>query len=124
MFLSTYYNYISQYFNREEQAVANKREIFVDDDFVKVGGFVSIQDLKSVHLTPVIKEIVPNPSRNAPPCFSKVDLRNLNRAQLNCILNVKLKPVPLPSSPTAVKKIYEVRHPCLRELLKKRNVIY
>ena len=118
MFLSTYYNYISQYFNRQEHAL-NKKEVFVDDDFVKVGGFVSIQDLKSVHLTPVMKEI---PSRNAPVCFSKVDLRNLNRAQLNCILNVKLKPVPVP--PTVVKKIYEVRHPCLRELLKKRSVIY
>lgn len=121
MFLSTYYHYISQYFNQQEQAVNKKKQVLVEDDFVKVGGFVSIQDLKSVHLTPVIKEIVPNPSRNAPPCFSKVDLRNLNRAQLNCILNVKLKPVP---PPLAVKKIYEVRHPCLRELLKKRNVIY
>ena len=123
MFLSTYYHYISQYFNQQEQASNKKQQVLVEDDFVKVGGFVSIQDLKSVHLTPVIKEIVPNPSRNAPPCFSKVDLRNLNRAQLNCILNVKLKPVPFPPS-TEVKKIYEVRHPCLRELLKKRNVIY
>lgn len=119
MFLSTYYNYLSNYFNYEQKKEEEKKQELLDD-FVKVGGFVSIKDLKSVHLTP-IKEIIPNPSRNAPPCFSKVDLRNLNRAQLNCILNVKLKPVP-PS--IAVNKIYEVRHPCLRELLKKRNVIY
>lgn len=116
MFLSTYYRYISNYFSQEEEE--KKLEPSEVDDFVKIG-FVSIKDLKSVNLTPV-REIVPNPSRNAPPCFSKVDLRNLNRAQLNCIMNVKLRPIP-PRDPV---RIYEVRHPCLRELLKKRNVIY
>lgn len=123
MFLSTYYRYISNYFSQEEQQQHHHHQEIkseLDDDFVKIG-FVSIKDLKSVHLTPV-REIVPNPSRNAPPCFSKVDLRNLNRAQLNCILNVKLRPIPPPLDPKL--RMYEVRHPCLRELLKKRNVIY
>lgn len=74
--------------------------------------------LKSVNLQP-IKNIEPNPSRNAPPHFTKIDLRNLNKAQLNAILNVKLKPTPL------LQKVitYEPRHPCLRELLSKRQKI-
>jgi hypothetical protein len=107
--LHNYYNYFYNFYygNNEKQ----------DDDFVKVG-FVSINDLKSVNLTPV-KDIVPNPSRNAPPFFEKVDLRNLNKAQLNSILNVKLKPIPQLEK----VKVYEVRHPCLRELLSKRAMI-
>ena len=90
-----------------------------EDEFVKVG-FVSIDDLKSVRLMS-LKDVIPNPARNAPPCFSKIDLRNLNKAQLNCILSVKLKPVPVIDK---TKRIYEVRHPCLRELLQKKPVIY
>jgi hypothetical protein len=109
--LHNYYNYFYNfYFTKDEKQDSN-------DDFVKVG-FVSINDLKSVNLTPV-KDIVPNPSRNAPPFFEKVDLRNLNKAQLNCILNVKLKPIPQLEK----IKVYEVRHPCLRELLSKRTMI-
>jgi hypothetical protein len=109
--LHNYYNYFYNfYFTKDEKQDSN-------DDFVKVG-FVSINDLKSVNLTPV-KDIVPNPSRNAPPFFEKVDLRNLNKAQLNCILNVKLKPIPQLEK----IKVYEVRHPCLRELLSKRAMV-
>jgi hypothetical protein len=108
--LHNYYNYFYNFYFRN---VETKN----DDDFVKVG-FVTINDLKSVNLNPV-KDIVPNPSRNAPPFFEKVDLRNLNKAQLNCILNVKLKPIPQLEK----IKVYEVRHPCLRELLSKRAMI-
>ena len=108
--LQNYYNYLYNFYF-ENNNIEQK-----NDDFVKVG-YVSINDLKSVNLNPV-RDIVPNPSRNAPPFFEKVDLRNLNKAQLNCILNVKLKPIPQLEK----VKIYEVRHPCLRELLTKRNV--
>ena len=112
-----YYNYLSSFFFNEnnENNCQQKKE---NDDFIKIG-FVSVKDLKSVNLN-TVKDLIPNPSRNAPPCFNKVDLRNLNRAQLNSILSVKLKPTP------KVEKIsnYEIRHPCLRELLKKRNIIY
>ena len=104
--LHNYYNYFYNYYfgNTVEQK---------NDDFIKVG-YVSINDLKSVNLNPV-KDIVPNPSRNAPPFFEKVDLRNLNKAQLDAILNVKLKPTP-----PIIKKIYfEPRHPVIRELHQK-----
>jgi hypothetical protein len=110
-----YYNYLSSFFFTENNENNDQKKD--NDDFIKIG-FISVKDLKSVNLTPV-KGLVPNPSRNAPPCFNKVDLRNLNKAQLNSILSVKLKPTP------KFEKIqnYEIRHPCLRELLKKRNII-
>lgn len=75
---------------------------------------ITLSDLKSVNLQPV-KDIIPAPSRNMPPLFDKINLQNLNKAQLECILNVKLKPTP------KVEKIiyYEPRHPVLAELLKK-----
>lgn len=109
--LHNYYNYFYNFYS------VNEKKDNINDDFVKIG-FVTINDLKSVNLNPV-KDIVPNPSRNAPPFFEKVDLRNLNKAQLNCILNVKLKPIPILEK----VKVYEVRHPCLRELLSKRAMI-
>jgi hypothetical protein len=109
--LHNYYNYFYNFYSTKDEKQDN------NDEFVKVG-FVSINDLKSVNLTPV-KDIVPNPSRNAPPFFEKVDLRNLNKAQLNSILNVKLKPIPQLEK----VKVYEVRHPCLRELLSKRAMV-
>ena len=85
----------------------------IQDEYVKVG-LVSIDDLKKVNLQPV-KDLEPNPSRNMPPCIDKVDLRNLNKAQLDAIMNVKLKPIPPKEN-----KIYEPRHPCLKELLNTR----
>jgi len=109
--LQNYYNYFYNFYFGND--IAQK----YNDDFIKVG-YVSINDLKKVNLSPV-KDIVPNPSRNAPPFFEKVDLRNLNKAQLNCILNVKLKPIQQMEK----VKVYEVRHPCLRELLSKRAMI-
>lgn len=81
--------------------------------------FVSEDILKSVNLKPV-KDIQPNPARNVPPNFSKVDLRNLNKAQLNAILSVKLKPTPINDK----IRVYEPRHPCLKELLNKTSKIY
>ena len=76
---------------------------------------ITINDLQKVNLKPVTN-VIPNPTRNAPANFTKVDLRNLNKAQLNAILSVKLKPTPPPE-----KKVYITRHPVLRELLNKFN---
>jgi hypothetical protein len=109
------FDYFSSYFYNNK----NKNEnIKNTDDFIKVH-YVSINDLQSVNLQPV-KDIIPNPSRNMPPFYDKVDLRNLNKAQLNSILNVKLKPTP----PIEKNIVYEIRHPCLRELLNKRSKIF
>ena len=104
-FFTDYFNY---YFYGEE-----KKEI-IDTEIPVKKFFINIEDLKKVNLQPV-KDIIPNPSRNIPPFFDKVDLRNLNKAQLNAILSVKLKPTP-----PIIKKIYfEPRHPVIRELHQK-----
>jgi hypothetical protein len=89
-----------------------------DDDFVKLGGYIiSEQDLKSVTLHP-------RPFKLSQPMlkpYNKVDIRNLNREQLDSIMNVKLRPIP----PKVIKlQSYEIRHPCLRELLRTRQMIH
>ena len=54
------------------------------------------------------------------PPIDKFNLRCLNKAQLNVIMNVKLKPIP------KVDKIqrYEPRHPVLKEILEKTKIKY
>lgn len=101
--MSFIYEYVSSFWNTT-QPISEQKYL------------VTIEDLKSVNLHPV-NNIVPAPSRNMPPMYDKVDLRNLNKAQLYEILNVKLKPVNMISE---VKK-YEPRHPVLRELINKIN---
>jgi len=77
----------------------------------------TVTDLLKVNLTPV-SNIIPNPSRNMPPNFAKVDLRNLNKAQLDIILSTKLKPTKMNLKPL----YYEPRHPVLKELHEKFNI--
>ena len=92
----------------------------IEDDFLKLGSsYITVHDLKSVHLNP----ITPNPTFYSlkKKNYAKVDLRNLNKDQLDSILNVKLRPTHQQNS--SIKRIYEVRHPCLRELLKSREII-
>ena len=74
--------------------------------------------LEKINLKPP-SDIIPNPSRNMPP-IDKFNLRCLNKAQLNVIMNVKLKPIP------KVDKIqrYEPRHPVLKEILEKTKIKY
>jgi hypothetical protein len=52
--------------------------------------------------------------------FSKVDMRYLSKDQLDSIMNVKLRPTPK----VAHRLPYEIRHPCLRELLRTRQIIH
>lgn len=72
---------------------------------------ITTTDLLKVNLTPVTN-IIPNPARNMPPNFAKIDLRNLNKAQLDIILSTKLKPTVVNPKPT----YYPPRHPVLKEL--------
>lgn len=111
-------SYIIEYFNyyfygTQKENNEKKQNIIILYNTEKKF-LISIDELKSVNLQPC-KNIIPGPSRNMPPMFDKIDLRNLNKAQLDCILNVKLKPVP------KFEKIiyYEPRHPVLIELLKR-----
>jgi hypothetical protein len=111
-------SYILDYFSSPSLPENTKdNKIKHDDDFVKLGGYIiSEQDLKSVTLNPT-----PMASYPMLKPYKNVDMRNLNRDQLNSIMNVKLRPIP-----PKVMKIpsYEVRHPCLRELLLARQIIH
>jgi hypothetical protein len=117
--MSSIFDYFSYYFyetqnenNENNEKIQNSNistPVNTEKKFL-----ISIDQLKSVNLQPP-KNIIPAPARNMPPMFDKIDLRNLNKAQLDCILNVKLKPIP------KIEKIvyYEPRHPVLSELLKR-----
>ena len=102
--------YITYYFYSSESKIEEPVQV-KDSETVQKKYFISITDLNSVNLHPV-KNVIPGPSRNMPPMFDKVDLRNLNKAQLNAILNVKLKPTP----PIIKKNYFEPRHPVIKEL--------
>lgn len=96
-----------------------QEEINESDDFIFIRPeedkkyLISCSDLRSVNLQP-LKDIIPNPSRNM-PFFDKVNLQNLNKAQLNAVLSVKLRPTIRNQKIT----YYEPRHPVLCELRKK-----
>ena len=98
--LSYFYNY-------------DRAEIEESDDFIFIipeedkKYLVSTKDLKSVILQPVKKDET--------QIIGKVNLQSLNKAQLNAVLSVKLKPT------VQNQKInyYEPRHPVLCELRKK-----
>jgi len=113
--LSYIYSFIQT--PNETQPVPSNRyqTTTLDNDFSIVDKkyLISKDDLIKVNLKPVT-DIIPNPSRNMPP-MDKVNLADLNKAQLNMILNVKLKPTQVNEKPT----YYEPKHPVLRELLNK-----
>ncbi len=118
-----YYVYGSEYKNDLKNENTDVITTTENEGFEKIEAvpnfkkhLISINDLKSVSLQPV-ENIIPGPSRNAPPEFTKVDLRNLNKAQLNQILNVKLKPVPILERQT----FFPPRHPVIFELYNKFN---
>ena len=114
-----YSGIISRDDDDKERLLLEKKDYHLveEDDFLKLGGMITVNDLKSVNLHPV-KPLT------AIHYYPKVDLRNLNKDQLTSILNVKLRPIPTNNNNNNnIKRIYEVRHPCLRELLKRRAVI-
>ena len=79
-----------------------------EDDY-KIINHINVNDITYVKLNP--------PEVKKPLIFDKVDIRNLNNLQLQCILNVKLKHTPL----TEKKYVFETRHPVLREILSRRK---
>ena len=118
--MSSIFNYLYSFYqtpnDTQPSVTSNKYQTTVlDNDFSIVDKkyLISKDDLVKVNLKPV-SDIIPNPSRNM-PLMDKVNLRDLNKAQLNMILNVKLKPAIVNQKPT----YYEPKHPVLRELLQK-----
>lgn len=113
-------NYIYDYLKPQESILYAKHDIYhlnenVDTEYSLIDKkyLISKEDLEKINLKPS-DNIIPNPSRNM-PIMDMVDLRSLNKAQLNLILNVKLKPTPKLEKQTK----FEPRHPVLREILQK-----
>ena len=113
-------NYIYDYWNTPEVVNLKENNSYhinenVEDDCYLIDKkfLITKELLEEINLKPP-DNIIPNPSRNMPP-MDKVNLADLNKAQLNMILNVKLKPTQVNEKPT----YYEPKHPVLRELLNK-----
>jgi len=83
-----------------------------DDEFVKTNPIFS-DEIRKVKLRPVqqVKLRLPYPTMN---------LQSLSNKQLNDIKSVRLRKTF--TNPT--QTVFEIRHPCLRELLQRRLIIY
>jgi hypothetical protein len=117
--------YIYDFWNTESSPAAISSNSFHTTDDDKVGFsiidkkyLISKDDLIKVNLKPVT-DIIPGPSRNM-PLMDKINLRMLNKAQLDVILNVKLRK----TEPKVKQKIYEPRHPVLKELKSRVQIKY
>ena len=101
----------SIWYNSVEQKNIEKKE-------EKSKNLISVEDLISVKLK-MSNNIIPSPARNMPN-INKFLLQQLNKAQLNDILNVKLKKTKI----ERIKPVYyEPIHPVLKELLQKTTRI-
>ena len=125
--MSLLFNFFTNYFKTDIQEVTNtlvlNSKFHVNDNtedeysVLEKKFLISSEDLEKINLRSS-EDIIPNPSRNM-PLLDKVSLQNLNKAQLNIILSVKLKPIPQIEK----QKIYEPRHPVLKEILQKTAMI-
>ena len=118
-------NYIYDYWNTPEVVILKENNSYhinenVEDDCYLIDKkfLITKELLEEINLKPT-DNIIPNPSRNMPP-IDKMNLRCLNKAQLNIIMNVKLKPIPKIEK----QRKYEHRHPVLKEMLEKTKIKY
>jgi hypothetical protein len=91
----------------------NKTEIDEDDLFIVKP--IIIHDINKIQLKPMKDRVLKE------PIYTKIDVKNLNKNQLNEILNVKLKKSNTSSNQKQQK--FEPRHPVLKELLQKAGKI-
>ena len=112
-------NYIYSFWDEPNKSSKNN-EIYhtnenIEDEYSYIDKklLINVEDLVKINLKPP-NNIIPGPSRNMPP-IDKFNLRMLNKAQLDTILSVKLKPIPI----REMNRYYEPKHPVLRELLQK-----
>ena len=112
----SFFSNLIYYFNGSDNKTEQYHTTSDDNDFSIVDKkyLISKEDLIKVDLKPV-NNIIPNPSRNM-PLMDKSYLKNSNKAQLDIIKNVKLKPTKRNEKPT----YYEPKHPVLRELLHRK----
>ena len=121
--MATILNYVYSFWNNSsefEPQIINKHHVNenIEDEYSLIDRkyLISKEDLEKVNLKSS-KYIIPGPSRNM-PLIDKVNLQALNKAQLDIILSVKLKPAIINEKSV----YYTPRHPVLAELHKKFNV--
>jgi hypothetical protein len=108
--MSTLYSYFSYLVGWNE----NKEQTNIKEPIKKF--LITPEDLKNVKLE-FNKDVVPSPARNM-PLINTFELLSLNKAQLQEILNIKLKPVE-----KKIKQIYyPPRHPVIREMHQKFGI--
>ena len=109
------YSYFSSYlWNTTTEEV--KKEV-KQEDITNCNKFlISIEDLNKVNLNPS-KDVIPAPSRNM-PLISMYNLHISNKAYLDEILNIKLKPAIINIKP----EYYPPRNPVIREMNEKFGI--
>jgi|688.fasta_scaffold1369019_2 hypothetical protein len=104
------FDYIYSLFFITSTDIITQNETKIDEDDLFIVKPILIHDINKIQLKPMKDRILKQ------PIYTKIDIKNLNKNQLNEILNVKLK-----TSNTVNKKQqkFEPRHPVLKELLQK-----
>ena len=105
------YSYFSSYLWNTEKETVKTEDTNKSNKFL-----ISIDDLNKVNLTPSI-DVIPAPSRNM-PLISMYNLHISNKAYLDEILNIKLKPSIINIKP----EYYPPRNPVIRELNEKFGI--
>ena len=117
-------NYIYDLWNTPKNSNLCENNYYLDENtendyyLIDKKYLITKELLNQINLTPV-KNDIKTPNIKARP-INKVNLRCLNKEQLNIILNVKLKPIP------KIQKTYkyDTRHPVLKEMLEKTKIKY
>ena len=104
------FDYIYSLFFITSTDIITQNETKIDEDDLFIVKPIIIHDINKIQLKPMKDRILKQPT------YTKIDVKNLNKNQLNEILNVKLK-----KSNTLNQKQqkFEPRHPVLKELLQK-----
>ena len=84
-----------------------------DEDFFIKTNPIFLKDLQQVKLKPLLIEKEQHQQK-----YGRINVQSLSTKQLNDIMNVKLKR----TITKAPQTVFEIRHPCLRELLQRRLV--
>jgi hypothetical protein len=88
-----------------------------DDDFFIKTNPIFLKDLQQVKLKPWSIE-QQQQQKYKQQKYGKINVQSLSNNQLNDIMNVKLRK----TITKAPQTVFEIRHPCLRELLERRLV--
>lgn len=112
---SLYYYFMSYFYDDNSKELVVAKEIPHEE--IKPKKFlISFEELNNVNLKPS-KDVIPAPSRNM-PLIDTFELNLSNKAQLDEILNIKLKPTIVNKKPT----YYPPKNPVIKELNEKFGI--